>query len=165
MMRNNRRNSIKKDALLFALPSILVYSAGLSVSAWDLVRRQGSLFVLSTVSIVGLALIVVGLTLTSVAAGTLRRFYSPTLVVRRDHQLIMCRVYRFVRHPLYSGMAMVSLGVPVYTSSLYGLLILLALIPLILNRIRIEENMLTDEFGDAYRAYKQATKKLIPFTY
>jgi len=53
----------------------------------------------------------------------------------------------------------------VYASSLVGFLILLALIPLVVNRIRIEETMLTAEFGDSYRAYKKATRKLVPFIY
>ena len=40
-----------------------------------------------------------------------------------------------------------------------------ALIPIFLNRIRMEERLLTEEFGDEYRAYKEATRKLIPFVY
>ncbi len=60
---------------------------------------------------------------------------------------------------------MVCIGVPVYASSLYGLLFMSALLPLALNRIRIEERILTEEFGDAYRAYSEATSKLIPFIY
>ena len=60
---------------------------------------------------------------------------------------------------------MVCIGVPMYASSLFGLLTMSALIPLVLNRIRIEERMLTDEFGDAYRKYRKATSKLIPFIY
>ena len=46
-----------------------------------------------------------------------------------------------------------------------GFLVMLALIPIVLNRIRIEEKMLMAEFGDAYRAYREATSKLIPFIY
>ena len=151
--------------LYFALPAILVFSAGNVVSAWDLVRRQGSLYILPVQSIVGLALVVIGLTIELVAAGTLRRFYSSTLVIREGHQLITHGVYRFARHPIYLGAFMVCIGVPLCVSSLYGLLTMSALIPLILNRIRIEERMLTDEFGDAYRTYKEATSKLIPFIY
>ncbi len=135
------------------------------VSAWDLVRQQGSLYILSVQSIVGLALIVIGLTINLVAAGTLRRFYSSTLVIKEDHQLITHGVYQFTRHPIYLGTIMVSIGVPVYVSTLYGLLIMSALIPLFLHRIRIEERMLTEEFGDAYRTYREATSKLIPFIY
>ena len=54
---------------------------------------------------------------------------------------------------------------PVYASSLFGLLTMLVLIPILLNRIRMEERLLTEEFGDAYRTYKETTSKLIPFIY
>jgi protein-S-isoprenylcysteine O-methyltransferase Ste14 len=40
-----------------------------------------------------------------------------------------------------------------------------ALIPIFLNRVRMEERLLTEEFGDAYRRYKEATSKLIPLVY
>jgi protein-S-isoprenylcysteine O-methyltransferase Ste14 len=38
-----------------------------------------------------------------------------------------------------------------------------ALIPVALNRIRFEERILTEQFGDEYWTYKEATSKLIPF--
>ena len=159
------RNAIKEDVLYFAIPAFLVFSAGMVVSAWDLVRHQGSLDILSVQDIVGLALIVIALINNVVAQVTLRRSYSSTLVIREDHQLITHGVYRFVRHPIYLGVIMVSIGVPVYVSSLYGLLTMSPLIPLFLNRIRIEERLLTEAFGDAYRTYRKATSKLIPFIY
>ncbi len=159
------RNAIREDVLYFLLPAFFVYCAGMGVSGWDLVRRGGSLYILSVQSVVGLALIVVGLTICVVAAGTLRRCYSSSLVIREDHQLITHGIYRLVRHPIYLGAGMVCIGVPVCVSSLYGLLIMSALIPLILNRIRVEERLLTDEFGDAYRKYKEGTSKLIPLIY
>lgn len=160
-----KRNAIREDAFSFLLPAFFVFSAGMVVSAWDLVRQHGSLYIISVQSIVGLVLIVLGLTTNLVAAGTLRRSYSSTLVIREDHQLVTHGIYQITRHPIYLGTLMVSIGVPVYVSSLYGLLIMLVLIPLILNRIRIEERMLTEEFGDAYRTYGNATSKLIPFIY
>jgi len=170
------RNAIREDLLYFALPAFLVFFAGLVVSAWDgydglvakiweLVRQPGSLYLLSVQNIVGLTLFIVGLTTALVAQITLRRFYSSTLVIREDHQLITHGIYRFTRHPIYLGVIIAIIGVPVYASSLYGLLLMSALIPILLNRIRIEERMLTEEFGDAYRTYKEATSKLIPFIY
>lgn len=159
------RNAIREDMLHFALPAFFVFSAGLVVSAWDLVRHQGSPFILSVHNIVGLALIVIGYTIALVATSTLRRFYSSTLVIREDHQLITHGIYRHTRHPIYLGVILVSIGVPVCVSSLYGLLIMSVLIPIVLNRIRIEERLLIEEFGDAYRTYQEATSKLIPFIY
>jgi protein-S-isoprenylcysteine O-methyltransferase Ste14 len=100
------------------------------------------------------------------AAGTLKRFYASTLIIRHDHQLITHGLYRFTRHPIYFGAIIaVVIAVPVYASSLYGFLTLSVLIPIILNRIRIEERLLTEEFGDAYRTYQETTSKLIPFIY
>jgi len=170
------RNAIREDVLYFAIPAILVFSAGLVFSAWDgwdglvatvwdLVKHPRSLYLLSVQNIVGLALIVVGLTIALVAMGTLRRFHASTLVIREGHQLITRGIYRFTRHPIFLGAIMVCIGVPVYASSLYGLVTMSALIPVFLNRIRIEERMLTEEFGAAYRAYKEVTSKLIPFIY
>ena len=135
------------------------------LSAWDLVRQQDGLFIFSVQNFVGVALIVIGLTIELVAQITLRHSYSSTLVIREDHQLITHGVYRFIRHPIYLGVILVFIGFAVYASSLYGLLVMSALIPVFLNRIRMEERLLTEEFGDEYRTYKEATRKLIPFVY
>jgi protein-S-isoprenylcysteine O-methyltransferase Ste14 len=164
------RNAIREDVLYFAIPAILVFSAGLVISAYDgfdsfveLLRNPRSGFLLSNQNIVGLSLIVIGYTIAIVAVVTLRRSYASTLVIREDHQLITHGIYRFTRHPVYLGVLMVSIGMPVFASSLVGLLTMSALIPIFLNRIRMEERMLTDEFGDAYRMYRKATSKLIPY--
>lgn len=168
------RNAIREDVLFFAIPAILVFFAGLVLSAgdgydgllpviWNLIRQPGNLYLLSLPNVAGLALAVLGFFVLFVGMGTLRWFHSSTLVIREDHQLVTHGVYRFTRHPIYLGVILVAISVPLYASSLYGLLIMFALIPIFLNRIRIEERMLTDEFGDAYRTYMEATSKLIPF--
>ncbi len=159
------RNAIREDLLYFALPWLLVLVAGMGLSAWDLVRQQEGLFMFSVQNFVGAALFAIGFTIELVAQITLRHSYSSTLVIREDHQLITHGVYRFIRHPIYLGVILVFIGFAVYASSLYGLLVMSALIPVFLNRIRMEERLLTEEFGDVYRAYKQTTSKLIPFVY
>ena len=165
MGKATRRNAIREDLIYFAIPAVLVYSAGVVVSARDLIRRQGGLCTLSVQSIAGLTLIVIGLAVLFVATGTLWRSYSSTLVIRQDHQLVTHGIYRFMRHPIYLGAIMVCIGMPVYASSLYGLVTMITLIPLFLFRIRIEERMLTNEYGSRYRTYQEATSKLIPFIY
>ena len=54
-------------------------------------------------------------------------------------------------------------GIPVYGASLYGFLSSLVLIPIVLNRVRLEEELLTEEFQEAFARYRGATSKLIPF--
>ena len=170
------RNAIKKDILLFGIPALTVFFLGLIVSGrdrydglvgaiWELVKNPQNLRLLSIWNIAGLTLFVVGLTIALVAVFTLRRFYLSTLVTIEDHQLITHGIYRFTRHPIYFGVLVAIMGVPVYATSLYGFLVLLLLIPIFLNRIRMEEEMLTEEFRDAYRTYKETTSKLVPFIY
>jgi protein-S-isoprenylcysteine O-methyltransferase Ste14 len=170
------RSAIREDLLYFALPAILIFTTGLVVSArdgwvdllptlWDLIRQPRSISVLSVQNILGIALFVGGFTILLIAQITLFRNYSSTLVIREDHQLITHGIYHFTRHPIYLGVILVATGLPVYGSSLYGILIMSAMIPVFLVRIKIEERLLTEEFGDAYRAYMQTTRKLIPFIF
>jgi protein-S-isoprenylcysteine O-methyltransferase Ste14 len=170
------RNVIKKDILYFGIPALTVFTLGLIVSAidgydglvgtiWELVKDPQKVPLLSIWNIAGLTLFVAGLTIALVAVFTLRRFYSSSLTIREDHQLITHGIYRFTRHPVYFGVLIAIMGMPVYAQSLYGFLVLSLLIPIFLIRIRMEEEMLTEEFGDAYRTYRETTRKLIPFIY
>jgi protein-S-isoprenylcysteine O-methyltransferase Ste14 len=58
-------------------------------------------------------------------------------------------IYHISRHPMNLGGIIVFIGLPVYASSLDGFLTSLFMIPIILNRIRMEEKLLTEEFQDA----------------
>lgn len=42
---------------------------------------------------------------------------------------------------------------------------MLGLIPLIFYRIKIEEKMMLEKFGDEYQEYMKKSKKLIPYLY
>jgi len=174
------RNAIKDDILQFAIPGMavfiieLVFCAGDGAknglsgfwgTVWGLVKRPQNLSMFSVQSIIGLTLILLGFLIMIVGQATLWRNYSGTVVIREDHQLITHGIYRFTRNPIYLGGIMVVTGLPVYVVSLYGFLTSLFLIPIILNRIRLEEKLLTEEFQDAYQKYKETTKKLIPFIY
>lgn len=170
------RSSMKADLLYFGVPALLVFTAGLIVSGRDgydgltgtllkLVIDSQSFHQLSIWNIAGLTIFVVGLTVAIVAACTLGRFYAGTVMIWDDHQLIRHGLYRYVRHPLYLGVLFGVQGVPVYAPSFYGFLLMSALVPIFLVRIKMEERLLTEEFGGAYREYQKTTAKLIPFIY
>ena len=169
------RNAIRKDLLQFAIPAIIIFFmelifcadslTGIWGTSWGLVKQPQNLSMFPVLRIVGLALFIIGLTIMLAGQITLRRNYSGTVVIREDHQLVTHGIYRFTRNPIYLGLIMVVTGIPVFAASGYGFLISLLLIPIILNRIRLEEELLTEEFQDAYLKYKESTKKLIPFIY
>ncbi|MCA9925033.1 MAG: isoprenylcysteine carboxylmethyltransferase family protein [Anaerolineales bacterium] len=172
------RHAIKKDLLFFFLPWFTLFYmelifcskygdgvSGIWGIIWELVKHPQKLFMLPLQRIIGLALFIIGLTIMIVGQATLWKNYSGFLIIRKGHQLITHGIYRFTRNPIYLGAIMVFTGLPVYAASLYGFLTMLLIIPIILNRIRLEENLLAEEFQDAYQKYKQRTKKLIPFIY
>jgi protein-S-isoprenylcysteine O-methyltransferase Ste14 len=132
---------------------------------WDLVKQPQNLSMFPVQSIIGMALFIIGLIIMLAGQATLWRNYSGTVLIREDHQLITHGIYRFTRNPMYLGGIMAVTGLPLYAASMYGLITSLLLIPIILNRIRLEEELLSEEFEDAYQKYKEATKKLIPFIY
>ena len=135
------------------------------VSLWEFARGGDPEFKLSLSSILGLLFIIFTLPIVFPAAVTLRRFYSSTLVIRKDHKLIQHGIYKYVRHPIYFGTILVFLGIPLILTSLYGLATMALVIPLFLNRIRMEEKLLIEEFGAEYERYRETSKKLIPFLF
>ena len=116
-------------------------------------------------TVLGVALIVAGLSIMLIAHAILRWSHVSTLAIRENHKLRTNGLYRFVRHPLYFGACLVAIGVPVSVASMQGFLVMLLLIPVVLIRIRLEEKMLIEAFGDKYRNYMKTTKKLFPFVY
>ena len=175
-MQGLLRNAIKKDLLFFGIPALVVLFSGLIVSAqggydgltetlWKLAVGDRQVSELSTANALGLMLLIVGLTIVVVAHLTLKRSYSSTLVIREDHQLVTNGIYHYVRHPVYLGSLIAIMGAPMYGASGYGALVLSALVPLILLRIRIEEGLLIEQFGDEYSAYRARTKSLVPFIF
>jgi protein-S-isoprenylcysteine O-methyltransferase Ste14 len=138
---------------------------GMILLAWDLVRRLGGAEVVASLRPAGVISVVVGLALAVGGAVTLRANYSSTVLIREGHELVDRGLYRFVRHPIYLGALLVVLGLPLATSSWIALPPMLLLIPLILYRIRIEERLLLEEFGEEYRSYMRRTRRLVPLLY
>lgn len=170
------RSAIRDDLLCFGLPGMVVFFVALVVCArdgydgllraiWGLLSQPRSWRQVSVPNLSGLIVFVFGLTVAIVAVVTLGRCYSSSLVIRRDHRLVTHGIYQLTRHPIYFGVIVACYGIPVFASSLAGLILMSALIPIFLIRIRMEEKLLVDEFGEAYRSYRARTRKLIPFVY
>lgn len=111
----------------------------------------------------GIVFYVVGLWVFHRSHADLGEFWSITLEVRERHRLVTNGIYRQIRHPMYLGLFLYSLGqalaVPNWVAGpSYGLAfgLLFAL------RIGVEERMMRDEFPGEYEAYAARTKRLIP---
>lgn len=167
------RSRIKKDIFYFLIPFFTVFCVEMWFCMLDELSniremekyKSINLQILSVPQMIGVILTIMGLVMLFAGYFSLRHNYSSTLVIRENHQLITHGIYRYVRHPIYLGVFLVAFGLPVYVGSLYGFLSALVLIPIILNRIRMEEELLMEEFPSAYQKFKETSKKIIPFIY
>jgi len=116
--------------------------------------------------ILGIALIIAGISIRYVSIRTLGKFFTAHLRVNEGRHLIKEGIYRRLRHPSYFGMIFSFAGLPLAFCSLYGLLYMILIgVPGILFRINLEERFLVGEFGEEYVEYRKNSYKLIPFIY
>jgi len=92
-------------------------------------------------------------------------FASATIELAQDQHVISTGPYAVVRHPMYSGAVLLTLAMPLSLGSLWGLGILLVVIPSLVWRIVDEEKMLKEELK-GYSEYCQKVRyRLIPGIY
>ncbi|MBS3148465.1 isoprenylcysteine carboxylmethyltransferase family protein [Candidatus Woesearchaeota archaeon] len=73
-------------------------------------------------------------------------------------------IYSVIRHPSKTALLLMLLGICLSMGSYWSLGLLFVLfLPSVLYRISQEEELLLDEFNDRWLAYKEDTKKLIPY--
>ena len=149
----------------YKILSRVVLISAFVVILWDFVKTQEMIYRLNSVNVAGFSLSVIGVSIRVVAIRTLAKYFSTNLETMQDHKLVKHGIYRHIRHPAYLGTTLFSLGIALIFSSLYGFLLMLGLFPCYLFRIKIEESMLLEKFGDEYRNYKKKTKKIIPLIY
>jgi protein-S-isoprenylcysteine O-methyltransferase Ste14 len=76
-------------------------------------------------------------------------------------QLVVSGLYRWVRHPLYTGGLLLIWLLPVMTANLLALFICLSIYLVV--GAHFEESRLIHEFGESYLHYRQQVPMLIPF--
>lgn len=167
-MKAPRKLGLREDWAV--LPGITTIILGTITSVYDFAVLQSRGFQWTPLTVAGVLLIVSALALRTVSRSALnragfRQLGSTRLQVVEGQRLITDGVYAYVRHPLYLGDLLRNYGIAMVTSSLYGLLFMLAANLLLVARIGMEEDMLLGAFGDEYRDYMKRTKRLIPFIY
>ena len=90
-------------------------------------------------------------------------YWSVTLELRENHRLVTQGVYRYVRHPMYAALFLYAIGQAlVLPNWVVGPSYFVAFGILFAFRIRAEEKMMLETFGDEYAAYMARTKLLVP---
>ena len=89
--------------------------------------------------------------------------WSPTLELREKHELITRGIYSVIRHPMYASQWLLSLATPLLLQNwIAGWLNLIVFIFFYTFRVRAEEQMMLEQFGDQYRSYMQKVGAVFP---
>ena len=118
------------------------------------------------ISYIGLFLILTGMIIRFIAIYTLGSFFTVDLTIKENHKIKKDGLYKIIRHPAYSGALLSFLGFGLSLNDYTSLAIIAIPVTLaFINRIMIEEKLLTDQFGTEYSDYMNKTYRLIPWIY
>ena len=163
-VKSVQRRETALSRMIYTIPLV----AGAALMFWP--RGTGWLFERFVapqwfVELAGLAILAAGLAFTVWARLHLGRNWSGTVTLKQDHELIRTGPYRFVRHPIYTGLLVAVFGTALALGQWRGLIALALIAASFLRKMRIEEQFLRDIFPDAYERYRAEVRALIPFVY
>jgi protein-S-isoprenylcysteine O-methyltransferase Ste14 len=145
---------------------VLVIALTAAIIAAEVLGRRGRLpwpggLVWPVVA--GLVLIVAGVGLRAWSIVTLGRFFQYQIRVQPGHRLVADGPYRYLRHPSYTGIALVLAGVALASDDVWSLVAVAVLGGAGLAvRIRAEERQLSQALGAEYERFAAGRKRLVP---
>lgn len=104
-----------------------------------------------------------GLAVACWARATLAGNWSSNVTLKQNHELIQTGPYRWVRHPIYTGLLLMALGTALLGGRLGSWLGCLLMTLGFWIKLKYEEALLLRHFPDTYPAYQQRVKALVPF--
>jgi len=114
------------------------------------------------VAVIGALLTMLGVAFACWARYVLGRNWSSVVQVKQDHELIQSGPYRWVRHPIYTGLLLAFAGTAMAIGEWRGLICVVIVAVSFWFKLRLEERWMRENFGAAYESYMQRTKALIP---
>jgi protein-S-isoprenylcysteine O-methyltransferase Ste14 len=139
-----------------SLPGVMVFSA--------LDYRFGWSPVPVSVSVLGDILVAFGLGMTMLVV-IQNSYAAANITVEAGQTVTTTGLYGFVRHPMYVGVLIMMIGIPLALGSLWGLLVLVIGIPILAIRILDEEKMLKEELGGYSEYTHKVHYRLVPYVW
>jgi protein-S-isoprenylcysteine O-methyltransferase Ste14 len=89
--------------------------------------------------------------------------WSPSLEIREKHELITRGIYAYIRHPMYASQWLWVLAQPLllqnWIAGFFNLIVFLFFYPM---RVRAEEELMLEQFGEEYRSYMEKVGAVFP---
>jgi len=115
-----------------------------------------------SVRFTGMLLTVAGLGITVWARQHLGQFWSARVALKEGHELIQSGPYARVRHPIYSGLLLALIGTALIIGEWRAVLAVVMVFLAHTEKAWREEQLLTEQFGEAFTRYRERTGALLP---
>jgi protein-S-isoprenylcysteine O-methyltransferase Ste14 len=112
---------------------------------------------------VGTVICGLGLLVTIWARRTLAGNWSSEVTFKEGHELVCTGPYRFVRHPIYTGLLIMCVGTAIEGGQLRSWLGTVTVVIGFWIKLSQEERLLLRHFPEAYPAYQKRVKALVPW--
>ena len=113
-------------------------------------------------AVIGDALVAIGLGITTLVI-IQNSYAAANITVESGQKVISTGLYGIVRHPMYVGTLIMTVGIPLALDSWWGLVILIPTVIVLVFRILDEEKVLKQEL-DGYSVYTQKVHyRLVPY--
>jgi protein-S-isoprenylcysteine O-methyltransferase Ste14 len=143
-------------ALFLFSPALMVFCA--------LDHRFGWSPVPTVVALAGDFLVAAGLAMAMVTV-LQNRYAAANITVETGQKVVSTGLYGVVRHPMYSGALIMTIGTPIALDSWWGLVGVVPIGAILVLRILDEEKALEHEL-DGYREYLRKTRfRLVPYVW
>ena len=113
----------------------------------------------------GTALVAAGLAFSIWARRHLGANWSATITLKEGHVLVRTGPYRWVRHPIYTGLLLAILGTALSRNDWCSLLGFAIITAAFIRKLSIEERWMLGAFEAEYRQYQANVPALIPFLF
>jgi len=164
-LRSSEVSAVKRESLAGRIGYQVMLIGGFALMVWRLPVPLLQLRFLPSADgwlAVGLAIEAAGLGFSIWARRTLGKNWSARITTGSVQELIIRGPYRFVRHPIYSGLLLAVLGTAIAIGQVRALAGLLLIFTAIAIKIRREEAALRQHFGSAYEEYSHKIPALVP---
>ena len=143
------------------IPMSLFISLFVFLMKWDIFQFNSLIIV-----VIGFVLFLIGLIIRWIAIISLGNAFTVKVTILKDQNLNTNGIYKYIRHPSYTGLLLYYLGLGLLMSNYLCIFILVfSSIIVVMNRIKTEEKVLVDHFKFDYINYQKKTYKIIPFVY
>jgi protein-S-isoprenylcysteine O-methyltransferase Ste14 len=145
--------------------SVLSVAAALAMFSGDVPREWLRVRIFPAdlwIEVFGIVLTVAGISFAIWARIYLGGNWSSSVTVKVGHQLVRSGPYRWVRHPIYSGMILGMLGTAIVRGQVRGLVAVALLYVGFTIKSRIEERAMMSTFGAEYDEYSRTTGAIVP---